>query len=112
MSDSLKRVRVKFLDSIAGLRDPSQQALEAKYTSMAEGLAAEKQGKVQRHTPAAIKTLVDVERRKDEAVIRVGFTKDWAFKTGDETSVNEEIARHWEEQGLAVVLSEPVKKAA
>jgi len=106
----IKRVRVKFLDSLAGLRDPTPALLAAKYARIAESMAAETQGgksKLPLYSEAQIRAAVDSERRKDEAVIRTGFVKDWAFKPGEEASVNAEIAREWEAGGVCVV---PEKK--
>jgi len=109
----MKKVRVKFVESIAGCRDPLPKELEAKYTRLASSLAAERDGKIPRHTQGQIAAAVDAARRQDEAVIRTGFSKDWAFKPGDEAMVSEEIAKVWEEQGiLTLIPPEPVKKAA
>jgi len=106
MADKPTRVRVKFLDSIAGLRDPIQAALETKYKKLEESMSAEKNGKVQAHSKVQIAAAVDAARRSDEAVIRTGFVKDWSYKPGEEALVSVAIAKAWEEAGIVSIITQ------
>ena len=111
MSDKNTRVTVKFLDSIAGLRDPSPAVLEAKYKHLAESLGKEKEGsKLPKYSKFQIEAAVEAERKRDEAVIRIGFTKDWSFKVGDEALVNVAAAEAMEASGVVAIVKE--KKTA
>jgi hypothetical protein len=100
----IKRVRVKFLDAMAGLRDPTPATLAAKYARLADSMKAEKAGKQPAYTDSQIQAAVDVSKKADTAVVPTGFAKDWFFKAGDEASVNEVIAKHWEAAGQVAIL--------
>jgi len=100
----IKRVRVKFLDSMAGLRDPTPAILAAKYAKLEEALRAEKNGKLPLYKDHEVRARVDAAKAADDAVIPAGFAKDWSFKPGEEASVNAAIAEHWEAAGQVTVL--------
>jgi hypothetical protein len=109
----MTRVRVRFLDSIAGAGDPVPAQLEEKYRNMSDELLKMKEGKMKKYTEQQVRVLVDDERKRDAAIIRSGFAKQFSFKVGDEATVNVEIAKHWEDASICSILPEQtVAKAA
>lgn len=100
------RKKVKILQSIAGLGDPSQAVLERKYAQM----TAELEGRKKPPSAAAIEAVISAERKKDQQAVRTGFLQDWSFKPDQEVMINAELAEKWEESGICLILGE--KKAA
>lgn len=99
------RKRVKFLDSIAGLADPNKQQLDQRYAKLKVSLEAQKR------SPRFIDDTIAEQKSKDRyAEAPIGFTKDWAFKTGDEALVPADLAEKWEQSGICVPVAE--KRAA
>jgi hypothetical protein len=111
MADQIRRVRVKFTDSIAGLRDPTPAVLSAKYSKLAADMKAERNGKNPMWSEMQIQDAAEKTRQADAAVLRTGFAKDWSFKPGDEAMVNQAVAEEWEAAGVCTVLGGE-KKAA
>ncbi|HLK64730.1 MAG TPA: hypothetical protein VKU19_14895 [Bryobacteraceae bacterium] len=112
--NQIKRVRVKFLDSIAGLRDPRPEELEARYKRLGADMARQRRpdGLGASYSASAIAQAIEEERRRDAAAVPLGFTKDWCFKMGEEGLVNQVIAEEWEAAGICIIIREPGKKDA
>ena len=114
MNDT-KRVRVKMLESVAGLKDPDREALDRKY----KGIVADYEARALKNNrevkPHLVKALIDEHKRQDryDDVCR-GFKRDFAFAPGSEPSIPIEVAQKWEEAGLCTILPDepPAKRAA
>jgi hypothetical protein len=113
MTDKNARVTVKFLDSIAGQRDPTPEMLDQKYKKLAQSMEKQMEGgksKIPKYSKQQIEAAVEAERKVDAGIIRTGFTKDFAFKVGAEALVSAAIAEAWEASGTVTIVKD--KKAA
>lgn len=100
----MSKVRVRIIDSIAGLADPKPKSvLDEKYKKFADGL----RGKEKPPSEGTIRMLIDEKKKADRyGDPPMGFAKDWAFKPNDEPMVDEDLARKWEESGICVVIAD------
>lgn len=101
--------RVKILDSIAGLGDPRPKAeLDAKYERLRQQMKMQDKPPAASAIEASITEFKTRDRYGDPAI---GFSKDWAFKAGDEILIEAELAEKWAAGGICVeIVAE--KKAA
>lgn len=105
-----QKVRVKMIDSIAGLADPKPRAtLDEKYKKM----QADMRGRRPKPVPEIVieQTLEETKKRDRYGEAEIGFPRDWSFKPDQEVLINADLARKWEEVGLCVILQDS-KKAA
>lgn len=107
------KIRVKMLDSIAGLADPkSNQDLDRKHEAAMQQMNKGREKAFSREFTE--RQIADMRKRDRYGEKPLGFPRDWSFKTNDEPMINEELARKWEEAGLCLILdpAAPAKKAA
>lgn len=108
----MKRVKVKFAQSIAVLGDPKTvEFLDEKYKTFAEAL----KGRDKPPSAATIKYLIDEKKRSDRyGEPLYGFSRDMAWKPGDEVFLPISLALKWEQDGICAIVptEEPSKNAA
>lgn len=103
----MPKVRVKVLDSIAGLADPDTAKLEAKYDKIIAGLRGREKPPSEQQIRVHIEGLKKADRYHEKPI---GFKKDWSFKQGDEVMVEKTLAEKWVEAEICLLIEE--KKAA
>jgi hypothetical protein len=105
-----KKVKVKFLDSIACLADPKPRAvLDAKY----DAIINELKNREKPPSSATIKNQIDEKKRADRyGEPMLGFTRDMAWKSGEEAFINAELAEKWQDCGTCLIIEEPASKKA
>jgi hypothetical protein len=97
------KIKVKMLDSIAGLADPkSTETLDAKYKTMIDGMKARKPKAV----PDTVmeETIAQTKLRDRYGETPLGFPRDWSFRPGEEVLIDAELARKWEAAGICVLV--------
>jgi len=108
----IRKVKVKFLQSISGQPDQKAAENEKRYNKLADVMArtVDPNSKPPRpiYTAVQITEAVAAARALDSKIIPLGFTKDWSFRAGEEANVNAAIAPSWEEAGICEIL--PDKK--
>lgn len=106
----MKKVKVKMLDSVAGLADPrSTEELDRKYKAK---IAQMNQGREKPFSETFTRNFIDEMKRRDRYGEKpLGFPRDWAFKAGDEPYIDAALAENWEAAGMCVVIRDE-KKAA
>lgn len=98
----MKKVRVKFLESIAGLADPKPKAeLDEKYERIREENLRRERPLSQATVEERIHAYKQTDRYGEPFI---GFNKDFGFKVGDEAFILGEIASKWEASGICVIL--------
>ena len=103
------KVRVKILDSIAGLADPDTEKLNEKYEKIVSGL----KGRDKPPTDKQIENHINEFKKSDRYHEKpLGFKKDWAFKPGDEAFVEESLAKRWAESEICTILRDEKAKVA
>src|ERR1700685_2185098 len=95
-----QKVNVRFNSAIAGLGDMPPVHQESHYRRLGsrfqqDGLA-----------PIEIEAKIREMRKTDAAAIKTGFTREFAFKTGDTALLNREIAEAWQNAGTCTILVE------
>jgi hypothetical protein len=106
-----RRVKVKLLDSIAGLADPRPKAmLDDKYDGIRKSMRARRP----RPFPEVVieETIADTKKRDRYGDPDLGFPRDWSFKPDQEAMVTEGLARKWEDAGICTILEDGKSKAA
>lgn len=94
-----EKLIVRFIDSIAGLADPNTVKLDQRYLFMRQKLAE------QGSWPETIESVIAQEKVKDRYNdVARGFTKDFAYRPGQEASIPADIARAWEEDGICEII--------
>lgn len=110
MTDTQKRIRVEFLDSVAIMRDPEpKEKLDLKY----EKLRADLLNKDRPPTMTAIKAQIDELKIRDRyAEPRYGFNRDTGWKEGQYSFIPAILAKPWEEAGVVRIVpeNEPAKE--
>lgn len=107
----MKKLKVRILDSIAGLADPKPKAdLDAKYAAKRENMNRSREKPFSEHFLNSV--IEDMKKRDRYGEKPLGFPRDWSFKPGDEPLINEELARKWEDAGICVVIEDVRPKAA
>lgn len=106
----MKKVRVRIIESIGGLADPkAPEQLQAKYDQMRREMEA----KEKPPSKATIDAVINSAKLRDRfGETPVGFSRDWAFKPGDEPAISEDLAAKWEECGICVLVSPEKRKEA
>jgi hypothetical protein len=107
----MKKVKVKILDSIAGLADPKPTAeLDKKYSDKITQMNRQRKNPF---SAAFIEELVTDWKKSDRYGEQpLGFRRDWSFKPDQEAMISAELAEKWEEAGLCMILRDETKKAA
>jgi hypothetical protein len=101
----MKMIKVKMLDSVSGLGDPSPTVLEKKYHLM----TLEMQGL--KKAPHLIDDVIEAEKKRDAAAARTGFPTDYSFKPGETVLIPAAVAGNWQDSGRCVILDEKNEKA-
>jgi hypothetical protein len=106
----MKKVKVKFLTSIAVMADPKPPAvLDEKYRRIVDGLNAREK------PPSAsyVKMVIDENKKADRyGEIANGFTRDTGWKAGDEAFINADLAAKWQDAEICEIIADTGKKAA
>jgi hypothetical protein len=105
------KVKVRILDSIAGLADPRpKDELDAKYATKIEKMNAGREKPFSKHfTDTMIGQMKSRDRYGEKPI---GFPRDWSFKPGDEPMIDADLAVKWEDSGICMVITEKASKAA
>jgi hypothetical protein len=103
-----EKVRVRFIESIAGLKDPLPKAvLDEKYAR----IRFEMEHPADRPKPfREAEILATIERlQKDDRYGEpsIGFVKDFAFRPGEIFSIPKEIADKWIEGDICELADQP-----
>jgi hypothetical protein len=90
---AVEKLKVRFLQSIAGLADPApREVLDARYAQRRRTLESDER----RRSPEYIDKVIEALKRGDRyGDVRRGFTMPFAYKQGDIASIPAEIARNW-----------------
>ena len=106
----MRKVKVKILDSIAGLADPKPQSvLDEKYRAKIEQMNKGREKPFSKFfTDQVIGQMKQHDRYGEKPI---GFVRDWSFKPGDEPMIEESLAKAWEDSGICTILRDE-KKAA
>jgi hypothetical protein len=106
-----RKVRVKILDSIAGLADPRPRAaLDEKYRKMQADMKSRRPKPV---PDVVIEETIETTKKRDRyGEPELGFPRDWSFKPDQETMIGAEIAKKWEDAGICLILAEDGKSKA
>jgi hypothetical protein len=106
----MKKVKVRIIDSIAGLADPKSKAeLDAKYDKFSGDL----RNKDKPPSAGTIKMLIEEKKKADRyGDPSIGFPKDWSFKPKDEVMIEESLAVKWEDAGICVILDQSEASAS
>jgi hypothetical protein len=98
----MKKTRVKFLDSIAGLGDPKPvEVLDGEYAKVRAEFKARKPPM----SDARIAEIIERRKAADRyGAAGMGFARDFSFKPDQEALIPAELARAWEEAGVCLVL--------
>jgi hypothetical protein len=103
----MKKKKVKFNESFAGLGDPDVKKLDEKYLKQSKSMEARKIP--QRAIAQQIANQKILDRYEEKPI---GMPKDFAFKSGEEAMIPEELAEKWIAAGICnAVLDEKVKAA-
>ncbi len=107
----MKKVKVKFLDSIAVLADPKPtHELDKKYADKIEKM---NRGREKPFSKYFVDNLIaDMKKHDRYGEKQQGFLRDMAFKPGDEALIEETLAQDWEDAGVCVIQIESKKTAA
>jgi len=106
-----RRVKVKILDSIAGLADPRPKSmLDEKYAKIRHDLSTRRP----KPAPAPIieDTIATTKLRDRYGEPELGFARDWSFKPDQEVMIPESLAKKWEEAGICTPADDGKSKAA
>lgn len=105
------KVKVKILEPIAGLADPKPMAdLDRKYEKK---IAEMNRGREKELSKYFTDNLLAEWRKRDRYAEKpLGFPRDYAFKVGDEPMIDETLAKHWEDAGICMIVTEPSSKKA
>ena len=104
------RASVRFIEAIAGLGDPTPEQLERKYEGLYDQLARTVLANEKRLSPFEIEAKVKEARVTDANTIRTGFTRDFAFKAGDSTTLPRPIAEAWAASCIVQIIPESAAK--
>ena len=104
MTETRKKLMVKFEESVATLADPRPtEELDRKYLEIRRKLLT-------RESPPSETTIVaqiEVHKKLDRYGEKAwGFTRDRSFRPGQETTIDAELARAWEAAGYCVIVGE------
>jgi hypothetical protein len=107
---AVKKVKVKMLESIAGLADPRpRNELDEKYRKKIEQMNRGRQKPFSdEFTNNMLKDMKERDRYGEKPL---GFPRDWSFKPGDEPMIEQSLAEKWEDGGVCLIVREE-KKAA
>lgn len=108
----MRKVKVKILDSIAGLKDPrSPSELDEKYRQQIQRM---NKGRQKPFSEGFVEELVSDFKKHDRYGEKpLGFARDWSFKPGDEVMINADLAEKWQDAGICTILAdEPAAKKA
>ena len=101
----MPKVKVKILESIAGLADPDTAKLDAKY----ETIRARLRGRDKPPTEQAIKLHIEEMKRLDRYAEKpLGFKKEWSFRPSVEVMIEAALAEKWIEADICA-LFQPAK---
>lgn len=106
----MERVYVRFLDSIAGLRDPrAKEELDQKYENMRERNF--RQPKPQ--SPEVMESIIaNFKKQERYGEVPLGFRNDWSFKPGERAFINADLAAKWQAAEICEICPDQKEDAA
>jgi hypothetical protein len=97
------KIRVRFLECIAGLGDPDKTHLDRKYDQLLVDLTSREKGPTRVQIAARIAELKIIDRYEGQS----GFKRDFVFRPGEEVFIPEKAALDWQNCGVCEILPEP-----
>jgi hypothetical protein len=106
----VKKVKVKILDSVAGLADPQPTAsLDAKY----DMLRLQWRSRERPPSESSIEAMIGQYKQLDRyGQTPTGMKRDWSFRLGEIVLIPLDLAKKWEECGLCELVADVATAAA
>ena len=101
----MRKRKVKFTESFAGLGDPDIKQLDEKYAKITANMERQK------IPPRTIEGQLKELKIQDRYNVKpIGMPRDYSFKAGDEVFVPADLAEKWTDAGLCIYVEDKGKQ--